>query len=154
MNNSSPDAKYDARKSNAGTLVGILWTDSNLKFQKIAGKYPDHAKEIEFLKLYFLRWLEPWPDWVLRISAEVLHVYVPKIKQREILEFLRLAHWFFYELKIHEEKIAPPVKLPPDFQKKFIQIIGHVRAHFFRIPQKISQIEGMKLSPSQISELN
>jgi hypothetical protein len=69
---------------------------------------PLPSRKRELFLNRFVRYSEPWPEWVLRIAVEVLHVHVPTIPKRTIKDALRCIHFFLLEWQVHDETQSLP----------------------------------------------
>ncbi len=75
-----------------------------LRIPQHLARVPPRSRE-RFLNA-FVRWCEPWPEWVLRIAAEVLHVYFPTIPKKTIKAGLQKLHFFLFGLRLNEKGFA------------------------------------------------
>jgi hypothetical protein len=65
---------------------------------KHSAQYPELLDES--FSRHLLRFYEPWPDWTLRIAAEVLHVNYPTLPKKEIEQFFRFLHFWVFEFRL------------------------------------------------------
>ena len=65
------------------------------------------------------RYCEPWPDWVLRIAAEVLHVHFPTISKSTIEGVLRYFHFISLVARVDgsNQELRPPT---PEMNPKIL----------------------------------
>ena len=83
-----------------------------------------------------IRWLvsmlDPWPEWALRIAAEVIAVHLPRVQKRNIFEALKFFHWLFFEADIHSDfkkMNFPQFNLPHDLEGEMFRLLAHLQKH-------------------------
>lgn len=73
-----------------------------------------------------LRFFEPWPDWVLKIKAQIVSVYFPTIKKSEIHEFIYFIHQLIFEIKLDGSTPNEKIKFPKIEKSVAGKVIGHI----------------------------
>ena len=101
----------------------------------------------------FLRFFEPWPDWVLRIAAEVDGVYAPTISKTLLYDCFRLIHTFFFELRLDGTSPRESVSIP----KIDASTLGAGMGHAFVVAQVVERqalelAQAGVLSPEKLLE--
>jgi len=79
-----------------------------------------------------VRYCKPWPEWVLRIAAEVLAVRFPTVKKQTLFDCLRWLLFLAVEARIDQsnfESVPPAPKVDDRFMGA---VAGHLLAHFIR----------------------
>lgn len=89
-----------------------------------------------------LRYWEEWPDWVLRVAAEVFHVDVPTISKAEILETLRFVNFFVFVARIDGGPSPTLLKFPDPNPRTFGALVGHGVAMMMDLRQLFEEARG------------
>jgi len=114
-----PDGGKPSQKTTCGkpqTMGELLQRRQEEAFEGIWGLFPKATREAERRKL--LRPFAPWPDWVLKVATEVIHVQIPRIPKQTIQDSLRFIHFIVLEMRRDGTNAgeAPPFpKLDPEF---------------------------------------
>ena len=100
----------------------------------------------------FMCYLDPRPDWVLRVAVEVVSVHFPTIKKEVIYDCFRFAHWFFFEMRF--DGSGPR---PPEFPEIDPRVLGAMIGHMVVMPETLrsTAAEALKagnLSPEKYAE--
>ena len=92
----------------------------------------------------FLRYLKPWPIWVLRLHAEILYVRFPTIKKETIFETVQILHGMALEAKL-DGSFFPSFDSVPEVQDGFLgALYGHFFAHFMKWEEDSPSTENEK----------
>jgi hypothetical protein len=94
---------------------------------------PDHRKSFE---RDFFRHFDPWPDWVLRIAAEVCHVHLPTISKEAIEDALRFVHFFVFVARLDGSSKEQMPKMPDLSPKMMGALGGHTLAIALKLREK------------------
>lgn len=90
---------------------------------------------------HMFRYFDPWPDWVLRIAAEVLHVQLPTISKPAIQDALRFVHFIMLEARFDGSNKAAMPKLPELNPSIMGALVGHGLAYSHHIRKRIEELK-------------
>jgi hypothetical protein len=120
--------------------AAILRDAGQKKWQQILNKYPKHRAELELIMRHDLRWLEPWPDWVLNVATELCAVRYPRIQRETIFQCLKALHSLCFGL---------PVEFPKMESDSVASFLGHFTAHAEKEFAEIKDEKLKKISRSR-----
>lgn len=95
-----------------------------------------------------LRYCEPWPEWVLRVAAEICQVDLPTVPKETIKANLRWIHALFFEVRLDGSSLPesiPPPKLDPEVMGA---LMGHLVAHLERWNAELGKASAKELLSS------
>src|ERR1700722_5980300 len=92
------------------TLGEMFWRAYQPGMERTRGLVPPEVHESIWQPIR--RFFEPWPDWVLRIAAEVYHVALPNVPKVTIEEAFRFIHFFALQAKIDGSSKDQMPKMP------------------------------------------
>src|SRR5215216_5895257 len=76
------DAHLDKQVQEAGTLAEMYGIASNDSLRRGLQKLPLSAEVKVKLLSTHRRLFQPWPNWVLRVMAEIFIVHYPKVRKQ------------------------------------------------------------------------
>lgn len=101
-----------------------------------------------------MRFFRPWPDWVLRVAAEVWAVRFPRIPKQAIYDCFTFVHHIFFCPIRGEVTAHPEWTFFSDLPGLVHAMLGHMQAWRSRSRQLVAELEAGPQSPSQQATLN
>ena len=139
-------------------LEGML-IDRDARLEKMAKVQLPPDLRAEFLALmeetdaHFRRHLEPWPDWVVRLAADLWSVQAPTIPKAKILETLRFIHFLVFEFRFYCPASRASFRWPDIDAKIMGAVIGHSVARMEKDKREFSEfLEKSRLSKEKHAE--
>jgi len=133
------------------TVAGIFKRHYQIVLMNLSVKFPSVYDE-SFVR-DSLRRFDPWPDWTLRIWAEVLHVDMPTIPKHTIEDALRLGHFFLMEAKMDGSNKELLPKMPKINPKNIGALVGHCFASALNV-NNIIEAARDKIPADQFEQLS
>lgn len=142
------DLEMDRRCKQVEERARTLGEFIKLIFSEVLWPNMGHFPIAQDAKFYprVMRFCEPWPDWALRVYAEIIEVKIPTVPKAIILEHLRFLHFFIFDVEIHGKEMGKIPHIRGDSGKVFAAIAGHVFEHFEKA------LKDGKLTPTKTAE--
>jgi hypothetical protein len=122
------------------------------KLDRLAPKVRPEVRDE--LRRALLRIYEPWPEWVLRIAAEVLVVRFPRVRKKTVCGVLKVIHWFFFEAALHGAPTPKPqLAFAAGIERDLWSMFGHLTAHDAAIGRRIEDLKSSTKNPNLLAQL-
>jgi len=121
------------RPTKAKTPAGNLKFEIESKIMPMLAHDPNHP-DLKNPK-WFVSMLDPWPEWALRLAAEILSVHFPRVKKRNILNMLKFFHCICFEMETDCDLENSPLAkydlsdFPEDALNEMISAVAHMQKH-------------------------
>lgn len=152
----APTAEDEVLKSieGAGTLAEMLGLASIHSLKTGLQTLPVSDEMKADLVRSHARWFQPWPDWVLKVMAEIFAVYYPRVRKKTVIDCLTGFRWFFFEARRHGPKVPfPPLEFPSDLAADLMGVFGHSLCHSQQVTDEIAAFEARDLTAAQYQKL-